>query len=276
MEDLTKQQVILMALLVSFVTSIATGIVTVSLMDQAPASVTQTINRVVERTIETVVQAPTQASVVTKETVVVKEDDLVVAAIEENTGNVVRFLASKEGSDVIALGLLISSDGLIAVDIGQGLSGSSYVVKIGGNVYDSERVFKTSDVVLFQVVTEDGHSFPHARLADSDKLKLGQTLVFIGGLNENRVETSLISSVQYEKVDEKSASSTPPLIPKVVGISADLDFSSSSGGILSNLSSEIIAFGVERSSGFVPSNTISVALAGYKASLSSTTPRIFE
>jgi len=87
MESLNKQQLILLALLVSFVTSIATGIVTVSLMDQAPAGVTQTINRVVEKTIERVVQAPAQpAAVVTKE-VIVTEQDLITAAIEKNTNS---------------------------------------------------------------------------------------------------------------------------------------------------------------------------------------------
>lgn len=64
MEELTKSQLILLALLVSFVTSIATGIVTVTLMDQAPAGVTQTINRVVERTIERAVPSATTTEVI--------------------------------------------------------------------------------------------------------------------------------------------------------------------------------------------------------------------
>lgn len=49
MEDLTKQQLIMLVCLVSFVTALFTGIVTVSLVQQAPAGITQTIQKVIER-----------------------------------------------------------------------------------------------------------------------------------------------------------------------------------------------------------------------------------
>lgn len=56
-KDLNKSQLILLAVLLSFVTSIATGITTVTLMQQAPSSVTVPINRIVRETVEKIVPA---------------------------------------------------------------------------------------------------------------------------------------------------------------------------------------------------------------------------
>ena len=57
-KDLNKSQLILLALLLSFVTSLATGITTVTLMQQAPASVRTPITRVVRQTVEKIVPGP--------------------------------------------------------------------------------------------------------------------------------------------------------------------------------------------------------------------------
>ncbi len=81
-EGLNKSQIILLTLLVSFITSIATGIVTVALMDQAPEGVTKTITHVVERTVESVRPGATQVATVIKEVpVIVTEEELVLKAI---------------------------------------------------------------------------------------------------------------------------------------------------------------------------------------------------
>ena len=56
-KELNKSQLILLAILLSFVTSIATGITTVTLMQQAPASVTAPITKIVQQTIEKIVPA---------------------------------------------------------------------------------------------------------------------------------------------------------------------------------------------------------------------------
>ena len=52
MEDLTKQQMVLLTVLVSFVCSVATSIMIVSLLTDTAPAVSQTINRIVEKTID--------------------------------------------------------------------------------------------------------------------------------------------------------------------------------------------------------------------------------
>src|SRR3989344_4684248 len=116
LNELNTTQIILLVLLVSFVTSIATGIVTVSLLAQAPPAITQTVNRIVERTVETVVPSQkTPATTNTKETtIVVKEDDLItdsVAASLSKTGRV--FAGTSTSSPVVGLASLISSQTLV-------------------------------------------------------------------------------------------------------------------------------------------------------------------
>src|SRR3989338_8004281 len=115
MEQLNKTQLILLALLLSFVTSIATGIVTVTLMDQAPPGVTQTINKVVQTTVEKVIPGEQKTTTITKE-IIVSEADLLVEAVEKNTGSVARVgMRSFEGAGpaMDRLGVVLSGDGAI-------------------------------------------------------------------------------------------------------------------------------------------------------------------
>lgn len=63
MDKLNNSQLILLAILLSFVVSIATGITTVTLMEQAPDSVTVPVTRVVRETVERIV--PAEAPVAT-------------------------------------------------------------------------------------------------------------------------------------------------------------------------------------------------------------------
>src|SRR3989338_8018073 len=95
-KDLNKAQLILLAILLSFVTSIATGIVTVTLMQQAPASVTVPINRIIQQTVEKIQQVEGKTTV---NTIVVKEEDLVVDAIAKNQSAVFTITKDGTGSD---------------------------------------------------------------------------------------------------------------------------------------------------------------------------------
>src|SRR3989344_6281491 len=121
LEHLNRAQIILLTLLVSFVTSIATGIVTVTLLDQAPKGVTQTINRIVERTVERVVPevSTSQVATVKETTIVVKEEDLITDSIAKNQGTLVRILARPVAlpdvpSDVVGVGIVLNTEGLVA------------------------------------------------------------------------------------------------------------------------------------------------------------------
>ena len=129
-KDLNKQQLILLAILLSFVTSIATGIVTVTLMQQAPPSVTVPINRIVQQTVEKIQQVEGKTTV---QTVVVKEEDLVVDAIAKNKSAI--FILTKKatnpnGEDVeisAGRGFAVSSDGMIVADtVLAGSDGGTY------------------------------------------------------------------------------------------------------------------------------------------------------
>ncbi len=154
-EKLTKQQIVLVTLLVSFVTSIATGIVTVALMDQAPPGVTQTINQVVERTVERVVTPPTtgnSAAVITKETIVVKEDDKIVSAIEKNKNSIARiYTNSNDPSDrlLIGLGTVVSKDGLIVTGDVFADTSERYLITVDGDNFYKVKTLEKSDTGHF-------------------------------------------------------------------------------------------------------------------------------
>lgn len=98
MEDLNKSQIILLAIFITLVTAAATGVVTVTLMDQAPPGITQTVNRVVERTVERVISPGSVEKTEIKQ--IVKEDDAIVASIKLVRPSIVS--VSREKAEVVA------------------------------------------------------------------------------------------------------------------------------------------------------------------------------
>lgn len=196
MEELTKSQIILLVLLVSFVTSIATGIVTVSLLAQTPPAITQTINRVVERTVETVVPSENQsASVVTKETtVVVKEDDLITESITKGFERVARiYQDTATSSPIIALGAVTGS-GTIVTDLS--MVSKEHAVSIGDEFFLFSVSVKIPELgIAFMSATGTTPTADAFKGVDVGSLKLGHTTLALFGARSNRVSTGIVSAV---------------------------------------------------------------------------------
>lgn len=196
LEELTKSQIILLVLLVSFVTSIATGIVTVSLLAQTPPAITQTINRIVERTVETVVPGENQAaSVVTKETtVVVKEDDQISKSISDGFGKVARIYSdTATSSPIIALGA-VTGNGTIVTDLSQ--VSKEHAVSINGTFYRYVVSAKIPELgIAFMTATGTAPTTAAFKGVDASSINLGQTLIGLYGARSNRVAMSVASAV---------------------------------------------------------------------------------
>jgi len=275
MEDLTKTQLILLALLVSFVTSIATGIVTVTLLDQAPPGVTQTINRVVERTVEKVVPGQA-ASVITKETtVVVKEENLIIDAVEKNLKSIVRIaLPDKEGAfgAVLGLGVIISNDGSVVTDSLNLTPAEEYLVKTSnGSVFSTslDYVDLASSLSFLKANSpKEGQSLPkfnNPSFGNSSDIRLGQTVIAIGGLSDNVVSTGIVSRLNKEKItvpadvskgEEEAETKEIEVLSSVVSnISFSADYS---GGPLIDVDGFLLGINLKRKDGdiSVPVNTV--------------------
>lgn len=243
MEHLTKAQIVLLTLFVSFVASMATGIVVVTLMGQAPDPVNQTITNVVERTIEkitpTFVDKPGA-------TVVVKDEDLVVDAIDRNAKSVIAFKTTiGEGGILPAgVGTIVSSDGLVITDRWNLGLGTLYTT-INGVQYTLEVVYnnKADSLGIGRLVPVSATSTPAfsaVTLGNVNALKLGQTSIVIGGRDGKTISTGLITSLDMRTIVDKETKAETKVLDN---IAISTRFSATSNGApIINLNGEVIGF----------------------------------
>ncbi|MBP6884681.1 MAG: trypsin-like peptidase domain-containing protein [Candidatus Pacebacteria bacterium] len=199
-KDLNKTQLILLAILLSFVVSIATGIVTVTLMQQASPVVNQTINRVVQQTIEKVVPDYSSTKI---QTVVVKEDDLVVDAIYKTRATIAEVFASKDSTEVLGEAYSIST-GTFIVSSSNIDKTKLYTLKIGDALYEStvSGVSTFSFAVLsINKIDDIVKKLPVSTLTNDSNVKPGQTIAVI---NLNSIAKGTVGSiVPKEQKDEE-------------------------------------------------------------------------
>lgn len=274
LEELTKSQIILLVLLVSFVTSIATGIVTVSLLAQAPPAITQTVNRVIERTVETVVPAEgQQASVITKETtVVVKEDDLITKSVEESFSKVARiYEGTSTSTPIVALGAVIGN-GTVITD--SAMVSAEHTVVIGDSVFLFKVSAKIPEVgIAIMTATGTSPSVAAFRSVDAGSLKLGQTLIGLYGARSDRVSISVLSGTgDLATLGAESAALT------VRSLETSIDATLTPGTPLITIFGELVGISTAVSradgqGGFVAYSDVAAILAKAAEASATTTPK---
>lgn len=239
-KDLNKPQLILLALLLSFITSIATSITTMTLMQQAPAAITVPINRVVQQTVEKIQQV--EGKTITQ-TVIVKEEDLVVDAIAKNQSAI--FTVSKD---------VAGDDGkLMEVFVGRGFAvdNTPMVITDANIVSDLGLYYVKNESGKFKAdfvgVDKGGFSFLKIGLPLDEKNKLAVTLPVFGDVSKMKAGQKIlilgnsISSVVFDG-------------------NKDLRLSVSrgnAGGMVLNLDGELLGMAIfSDTDSFIPINTI--------------------
>lgn len=202
MEDLNKHQLILLTLLVSFVTSIGTGIITVSLLEEAPPVITSTVNRVVEKTIETVVQGPEvpgkNTETVREVTVVVNQEELVTESIEQSSRGVVRIFETDQNGAETFYGIgIVSGTYIISARATPYAASSDYrvVFENGNETLVTRRNNTADDDAISIFILTDGEVYDSVKLGNANNLKLGQTLIVIGGESQKVVTIGTLASL---------------------------------------------------------------------------------
>lgn len=225
-EQLSKSQLLLLALLVSFVTSTATGVLTVSLLEENPQTVTQTVNRVVERTIERVEQSDNGgAAVITRETtVVVKEEDVLGDSVQVHAGRVVSLHVGTTTAASIGSGLFLPNQGLVATATG-GLKEGKILMKFpGGAVFSAEVSAKNDNgVALLKPVLKEGEKLPVItpyEFAKAEEVRRGQSIFAL--TTRGAVETGIISIVNGEKVETNLVQSRLPYGTTLISTLGDI------------------------------------------------------
>src|SRR3989338_2433885 len=244
-KDLNKSQLILLAILLSFVTSIVTGITTVTLLERAPSSVTVPINRVIRQTVEKIEQMEGKTTV---ETVVIKEEDLVWESLGKNQSAL--FAISRDVLDLdgqiievsACLGFAVAAEGILAADGGQVPEKGTYYIKNGSGKFKAN--FVTTDKKGFSFLKigaplkeESKLSFTVPVSRDIKAMKAGQKILILG---------NTISSFIFEGGEDLKINVTK----------------ANAGALVLNLDGEALGMALSRdSASFVPMTAINEALA---------------
>jgi hypothetical protein len=227
LEDLNKTQLLLLTVLVNFVTSIAVGVLTVSLLDQAPPTITQTVNRIVDHTVETIASTtPIQGIIPTPppNTVVIHDEDLLTAALAANASRSVAIYAHSTSTPPVAVGTFIPKARAVATASSADLPREALIVFADGSAVSASlsRVGSTLSIYGFA----DAAKLPKVAvplLVGRSSLKQGQSVLAVGRDGSaltgivSRIDDSIHTSLTNVPVGSSAVNSSG----NIIGIAID-------------------------------------------------------
>ncbi|HWU24467.1 MAG TPA: hypothetical protein VN086_01795 [Candidatus Paceibacterota bacterium] len=211
-EELSKSQLLLLTVMVNFIVSIATGILTVSLLDQAPIQVTQGVDRVVERTIQAVA-SPVQtsnpivsnpiktiANVVSPQPPAPTPEQQLTAAVGDVSSRTVLIYRGATTSPAIAYGAYLPTQKSVATATVKGLPKEAMIAFNDGSVVRASLSKSTATVTIYGFADDATlPKAPAAGLVAASKLKQGQTVIAL--TKDSAAITGIISKVNASSIE---------------------------------------------------------------------------
>ena len=238
-EDLSKSQLLLLMVLVNFVTSIATGVLTVSLLDQAPPTVTRTINQIVERTVETVGnQGPIPIVIEpAKPTPVASEEEKLAAAIRGAAARTVTIHKNGTSSPAVAQGVFFGKSRIVTTTMRAELPKEAIILFSDGSSAQASLSRSNDEIGIYGFA--DAATLPSvasaARVPTTD-LRAGHTVIALTA--DRAAVTGIIS-----KIEDEDVYTTLPAVPAgaaAVNINGDV-IGLSTGAVGAYISAEVIS-----------------------------------
>lgn len=239
LNELNPTQIILLTLLVSFVTSISTGIVTVSLINQAPPVVTDTIHKVYEKTVEKIVPSEQKATVIeNNKTIIVSDEDFVIEAVKKNSKSLARIyseIINKDPSkktdtleepkkEFVGIGLFISEEGDIVAQkqdfVTEEKVEKKFFIEYNEqkiNIILDKKVNENTDFIFLKVEQpEKKIIFNSIEIENSSSLQLGQSIIVLGGEETDVLLIGIISNLTRNKIIVTEAKDDIEAVEKII------------------------------------------------------------
>lgn len=189
---LSVPQVILLSLLTTMISSVATAIVVVQLMSGVPGeTVFQTIERVTETVVERSVEVPAEPAL---QTIVIKEGDLVARAVANNNNSSLPIYYGSESEVILLSHAVVVGDDVLVT---QPMENPDQLTTAGLHTIATHGADK---IMLWRIVADDPvFTGVNAVNFSQGNPQIGQTLIYLSG--GGSIVRGLVSGVSATELD---------------------------------------------------------------------------